>query len=343
MKFFFDESGDFGYPSAGYDCYVIAGVICPESVLPRLESLVESLKTAFEVEELHATEMNDEQRLAFATGLANTEIRFVAFASDTELDSKASIQAFRFAQAANYQDGADKYIKETTAIGQAPDEGIQEFTDRAVKRAAYSTRVSDSELVQTHYTLELIQQSLQCSLLLFHENRWRSAFGEMHFELDGKLRDKLSHGEKMLEDVLMPSLESRPDNALGVIDSWKTKPPHPFIAKYEIADVTVGDVKAEAGFDLRKIFEHGLNFVDSSSSAGVQAADLIAYSLRRAVIEPSDPNAQLIAQTLLPRSYNDSPDSIGAQIVRLGPSEGAEQDLSRFRPIALTRRSRGAA
>lgn len=337
LRFSFDESGDFGYPNDSYDCYVIAGVICPESVQPRLDSLVDRLKIAFNVDELHATKMNDEQRLSFAKGLANLDIRFVAMATDTNLDSKESIRAFRFAQADNYQQGGDRYAEETVAIGMLPDVKIKEFTDRAVKRAAFESRVSDSEIVQTHYMLELIQKSLQCSLFVFHDNRWRPAFSEMRFEIDAKLKEKLSSGEKMLEDVLMPSLGSRAENALGIVETWNTKPPHPFIQKYQVKDVKVGHVRAESGFDLRKIFEHGLTFIDSERSAGVQAADLVAYSLRRAVLHPGNRNAQTIASTLLPLSFNDGADSIGSHIVRLGPTEGDDQDLSRFRPIALTK------
>jgi hypothetical protein len=119
---------------------------------------------------------------------------------------------------------------------------------------------------------------------------------------------KLGPGEKFLQHILVPALGSNPRFVIGLPDVWKgAEPAHPFIERYERPGGWSGSRRphvVEDVIDLSAIFDEGLEFVPSESSAGVQLADVVAYSVRQAVLHPHDELAQEAYDVLRPKLRN---------------------------------------
>ena len=63
MWFYFEESGDFGYPSAGFESNVIATVIVPDRELEKVESFVADANRRWRRSELKGKKMSPARRL----------------------------------------------------------------------------------------------------------------------------------------------------------------------------------------------------------------------------------------------------------------------------------------
>jgi hypothetical protein len=124
--------------------------------------------------------------------------------------------------------------------------------------------------------------ALKRALMAYYADEWRDDFRDLWFVLDGKLPGKLAPGEKFLERMVMPAISYDERFALGVLDTWAEDPVHPFVAKYNI----------DEGIDARVVFEHGLQFADSREHAGLQLVDAVAYTVRRAILQPANEKVQ---------------------------------------------------
>ncbi|MGH2961369.1 MAG: hypothetical protein ACRDL3_04130 [Solirubrobacterales bacterium] len=79
MHFFFDESGDFVFPDAGFDCYMQAALISPDRSLPAIDDFVSQRKREWEVDELHATDLEPPQLLEIAEFLGQSDCQLLAW------------------------------------------------------------------------------------------------------------------------------------------------------------------------------------------------------------------------------------------------------------------------
>lgn len=62
-------------------------------------------------------------------------------------------------------------------------------------------------------------------------------------------------------------------------NTWGDEPVHPFAAKF---------FEPSENVSLNRIFEHGLRFEPSHEHAGLQLVDVVAYVMRRAILEPDN-------------------------------------------------------
>jgi hypothetical protein len=109
MHYYFDESGDFAFPEGRYDVYVQAAVICPDSLVDKVEHYVDNLKAALGVDELHAAELSDDQLIEICRFLGNGALQLVGQTTDTQVMTGEQISAHRREQAALLGQNFDQY------------------------------------------------------------------------------------------------------------------------------------------------------------------------------------------------------------------------------------------
>ena len=330
MHYFFDESGDFGFPSDRFDCYVQAAVICPEDYLDELRQFVEDRHRRWDCTELHATKLHPGHRLRMCRFIAESALELIAFVTDTEVVDRQAIQRWRLGQAATLRRNLDWYRKQG---GQAPD--IESWMDAAMGKAGLPTRISDSEFIQATLFVDVIFAALQKSLFLFADDTWRLAFRDFAFILDGKLPRKLGASEKFLRDSIVPILGSDARFVLGLPDTWNdADPPHPFIVRFETSGGWSGTRRQRVQddvIDLSAIFENGLRFEQSHEHAGLQIADIVAYVVRYAALNPEDERGQL-AYDLIRKKLRYL-DGRPLRLIRLSTG-GAGMSGARYRRLA---------
>jgi hypothetical protein len=273
VHYYFDESGDFAFPTEGYDVYVQAGLLCPDSFVEKVEHYVDNLKRELGVDELHAAELENEQLIGICRFLNGGPLQLVGQATDTQVMTDEQITQHRKRQAAQLEENLEQYKR---AGGKW--EGAEAWYTRHIKRAQLASRVNNAEYVQADMLVGLIHAGLFKSLVRFLDDGWRDDLVDLHFILDGKLPGKLAAGEKELNVLLLPRLGSN-DYELVVPTTWYEQPIHPFIEKFSTG---------EGKLSLNGVFEHGLRFESSHDHAGLQLVDTVAYVIRKAILEPEN-------------------------------------------------------
>jgi hypothetical protein len=313
MHLYFDESGDFAFPTDRYDVYVQAGLIVPDSFVGKVEHYVANKKSELAVKELHAAELPDEELVAICEWLNSGPLSLVGQATDTAVMTAAQLRDYRQEQAARLAENLEQY---KAAGGQWT--GADAWYTRHIKRAELSSRVSDSEYIQAHMLVGLIHAALFKSIVRYIDDSWRDDLVHFHFTLDGKLPDKLAAGEKDLDVLLVPLLGSN-DYELVVPNTWGDEPVHSFAAKF---------FEPSENVSLNRIFEHGLRFEPSHEHAGLQLVDVVAYVTRRAILEPDN--------DVIHRAYAHLRDNLrterDGQALRLvSGGGGREQEIDDYR------------
>ena len=313
MHLYFDESGDFAFPTDRYDVYVQAGLIVPDSFVGKVEHYVANKKSELAVKELHAAELPDEELVAICEWLNSGPLSLVGQATDTAVMTAAQLRDYRQEQAARLAENLEQY---KAAGGRWT--GAEAWYTRHIKRAELSSRVSDSEYIQAHMLVGLIHAALFKSIVRYIDDSWRDDLVRFHFILDGKLPDKLAAGEKDLDVLLVPLLGSN-DYELVVPNTWGDEPVHPFAAKF---------FEPSENVSLNRIFEHGLRFEPSHEHAGLQLVDVVAYVTRRAILEPDN--------DVIHRAYAHLRDNLrterDGQALRLvSGGGGREQEIDDYR------------
>jgi hypothetical protein len=328
---FFDESGDYAFPEDRFDCYVQAALVSPESTLAAIDDFVHERKREWEIDELHAVDLEPAQLLAVAEFIGHSDCQLLAHATDNVLVSPAGIAQFRLDQAARLERNLEWYRTESTKAIGAPVKEIEDWYLRHIKRAGLATQISHGEFVQAHYLVELIADALQKALIVFHEDQWSGDFRDFQFILDGKLPQKMAAGEKYLNDSIVPALGSRPNRGLAISESWKGDPPHPFVEKFGLERGRIRGQDVEGAFDLKLLFEHGLRFEPSAAHSGLQLVDAVAYIVRRAVMEPDDTTIQAAYDAFREKLRNDEGNCITIHRLRVGDED--RSSLDRYRPL----------
>lgn len=331
MFFYFDESGDYAFPDGDFDCYVQAVLICPDSALSEVDQFVSARRAAWDVDELHATELEPTQRLEIARFIGESDCQLLAHVTDTTLISKAKIEEFRLTQAGSLKRNLDWYRRESTKALGAPVKEIEEWYLRALKRAGLSSQVSHGEFIQASFMIGLILEAFQKSLIFFHEDRWRESFHDFHFTLDGKLPGKMAAGEKFLNESLLPALGSMKGQSIDTLDTWREEPAHPFVEKFSAEKGRVGGEDVADAIDLKGVFEHGLQFESSAEVSGLQLVDAAAHLVRRAVMEPGDEAAQEAYDAIRDKLRNGEGRCLTIQ--RLNVGEEDRSSLERYRQL----------
>ena len=84
VHLYFDESGDFAFPADGFDAYVQAALICPDSYLAELEECVTQMKDELGVAEVHAAELRAGRLVDICRFIGASPFSLVGQATDTQ-------------------------------------------------------------------------------------------------------------------------------------------------------------------------------------------------------------------------------------------------------------------
>lgn len=316
MHLYFDESGDFSFPSDHFDAYAQAALICPDSFVGKVEHFVANFACELGVEELHAAELPDEGLVDVCRFLDGGPISLVAQVTDTRVMTDAQITEHRQQQAAILSEDLEHYKR--AGGGWA---GAEAWYMRHVKRAALASRINNCEYVQADLFVHLIHAALFKSIVRFVDDGWRGDLASFRFILDGKLPGKLAAGEKELNVLLMPRLGSN-KYELVVPTEWYDEPVHPFVARFSEGDGKVS---------LNRIFEHGLGFESSRAHAGLQLVDTVAYVIRKAIVEPEN-DTIYAAYSLIRENLRTERDGQALRLVRYTTGQD-NLDEERYRPL----------
>lgn len=331
MYFYFDESGDYAFRENGFDCYVQAVLICPDSVLPSINAFVDGRKAAWGIQEIHASGLSLDQLGEVARFIGRSDCQLLAHVTDTVLVTQRGIAQFRLDQAASLKRNLDWYRRESTKAVGAPVPEIEEWYLRQIKRSGLATQISDSEFAQAHYLVELVVDAIQKSLLVYMGDHWRDDFRDFHFILDAKLPKKMAAGEKYLNDTIVPALGSRPRQGLVRVTAWDEEPVHPFVEKFANRKGRIAGQSVQSAIDLSLMFEHGLCFEDSRDYAGLQLVDAVAHIVRRAVLEEGDGRAQDAYDAVRSKLRNGKGESLTIHRLNVGAEE--RSSLERYAPL----------
>jgi hypothetical protein len=331
MHFYFDESGDYAFPKEGFDCYVQAGLICPEDSLSAVSEFVTGRCAEWGVAELHALELEPDQRQEIADFLDYSDCQVLAHLTDTTLITRAHLEEFRLVQAAGLKRNLDWYREASTKARRAPVTEIEDWYLRAIKRAGLSSQISHGEFLQASFLINLIRESFAKSLIVFHEDQWRESFHDFHFILDAKLPGKMAAGEKFLNDGLLPALGSMRGQSIDTVDTWRDEPVHPFEKKFSATKGRVWGEDVEEAIDLSRVFEHGLQFRPSTDEAGLQLVDAVAYIVRQAVLKQQEPSARMAYDAIRPKLRNGKGRCLTIQ--RLNVEGEDRASLGRYREL----------
>jgi hypothetical protein len=316
VHLYFDESGDFAFPAEGFDAYVQAGLICPTSFVGKIEHYVENTKRRLGVDELHASELPDEELAEICRFIVGGPLSLIAQVTDTDVMTDEQITEYRNGQAAVLERNLADYKKAGGVW-----EGAEAFYGRHIKRAALASRINNSEYVQGDLFVRLIHAAVFKSIVRYLDDAWRDDLAEFRIILDGKLPGKLAAGEKELDTLLLPRLGSN-DFALVVPTTWYEEPVHPFVERF-----SAGDKK----LSLNRLFEHGLVFADSRAHAGLQLVDVVAYVVRKAILE-LDNETIYAAYSVIRENLRTERKGQALRLVRYDSGQDAIDD-ERYRPL----------
>jgi hypothetical protein len=316
MHLYFDESGDFAFAGDRFDAYVQAALICPDSFVEKIEHYVHNAKRELGVEELHAAELPDERLIEICRFLDGGPLSLVAQVTDTQVVTDAQITEHRQEQAKLLERNLEQYKQ---AGGEW--EGAEAWYTRHIKRAALASRINNSEYVQADLFVNLIHAALFKSIVRYTDDAWHDDLADFHFVLDGKLPGKLAAGEKELNVLLVPRLGSN-DYELVVPTNWNEVPMHPFVAKFGTDGGTLS---------LNRIFEHALRFEESHAHAGLQLVDVVAYVVRKAIVEPEN-EVIYAAYSLIRENLRTERTGQALRLVRYTTGQD-NLDENRYRPV----------
>lgn len=288
MWFFFDESGDFTFPAGRFDAYTQAVVICPDSKLEEVDQWTKAKQGEWGVVELHGSELSDDQVWEVCRFLRALGLPAVVQATDTLAVTLKDIEQHRLTQAVRLHENAEMW---KAAGGQG--DAIPQWYDRHIKATAFEGRLNHSEWLQANSLVDLFHWALNKSVIAHLDDEYRPDFEVFRFVLDRKLPGKLASGEKHLDAVLLGYLASNPEKmSLIQVKEWAEPPLHPYYANFTN--------EADTGFDLTKLFSHGLEFESSHDHAGLQLADVLAYTARRRIVDPANETISWAWQTVKP-------------------------------------------
>lgn len=288
MRYGFDESGGFAFPTSGFDSCAVGAVACPDSALSFLEAEFARLCGAWGYDEIHAAAMTPAQLHKVSAVIGVSDVVWAAVYTDTRLLPIAQQEDFRRRQV----DVADRGIANSATL--ADDERRKAQAQQTRNRIKHATRVGAGEYLEFLMLLpRAIGDILAGSLRAHRDARWGADLAHLRFESDRKLTSKLSMGEKTLAAALPYFMANNDQFTLDIPATWSDA--HPFLTNHR--DATLGTIT------VARILGPGIEFVDSASSPMVQAADVIAHVARRAAAEAADTAAQTAYRLMRRRGF----------------------------------------
>lgn len=302
MNIFIDESGSFVSANHAESWNAVAALVAPETARKEIESIVNRARSSRHnqiLQEIKLREINEDQYFEFLYQLGRLPIALFCVATDAGLNSLDTVKQHQIQQAEKIRINIPKMRFES---------GKQGLGKLANDIAALPPQLYMQLICQ----VELIYETFIGSVTYFVQ-RHPKCLREIRWRIDQKNSDKTAFEaafEKIAPAVLQSKSLERPFPMIRECD-------YSSMAHYEFTKETLptylkGDYGIEtkdSAWNIGKILRDNMKFVDSKSSAGVQAADLIVSGIRRCLRrEFSDNNtAADLLGSLMVQSMNRQP------------------------------------
>lgn len=279
MWSYFEESGDFGYPSSGFESNVLATVIVPDRELDRVGSFVAASNKRWGRVELKGRKMSPARRLRVCEFIADTDIILVATMTDNLLIPSGELVGHRLRQAAAV---ADAYARSESR--QRGDTAALATRDRLIGKFGLESELPNDAFIQFLMLMPIhFRDAIQAALFYYRDPAFRDEFARLRFVFDGKKVSDRAEGEELLVEVLPGIMAHDRRFVWTVPDEISNDHDHPYFAEHRFP----GD-NDPRGVGVRQLLRDGLQFETSQDFAGIQLADVVAYTVRRAAMNPDE-------------------------------------------------------
>jgi hypothetical protein len=276
MYVYVDESGTFTAPRSAHRVSAVAAVVIPES---QRRSLVRSLARVMPASrsdsssERKGSSLSETEASAILGVAGSYNVVAEICAIDTGLQSEESIKAFQQAQA------------ERMIAGLTPEHAPAWWSWSHNLRAA-TLKLPTQLFVQSMLTMTLLSNLLETATI-FCALRMPRELARFRWRIDAKDRS-ITPYEKLWTETIMPMAQSKSMRE-PIITLSEGNYAH--MERFSVAREDAPQKLQEhmeltgrpGGFDLRKIFQEDLQFVDSRNDVGVRLADVVASVFTRAV------------------------------------------------------------
>lgn len=292
MWFYFEESGDFGYPTSGFESDVLVTVIVPDRELKRVESFVSESNKRWRRSELKAKKMSPTRRLRVCEFIATANIAIAATMTDNLLIPLGELVDHRIRQAVM---AANAYAR-----SEAPKRGdlsALATRDRLVGKFGLESELPNDAFIQFLMLMPIhFRDAIQAALFYYRDPAFQDEFARLRFVFDGKTVNKRAEGEELLVEVLPGIMAGDRRFVWNVPPEISDDHGHPYFTEHRFR--REDDPRAVG---VRELLQEGLQFEASHDFAGIQLADVVAYVIRRAAMNPGESLTQQAFGALLPK------------------------------------------
>jgi Protein of unknown function (DUF3800) len=310
MLFVSDESGGFNLSASAWDPSLWSTLVCPPSCAPKLRDQTLAWCEQWGVEELHGSELKSEQRREVATFLGAQEIIWLATVIDSGMMSASEAEQWRADQVAIF----DQSWAESEERGTMHSRYVG-MKDKVRRLLANPRKVRPTPFVQFGIVAPShIYESAKAAIRHYEDPRWSDDWTDQALIFDQK-DIKPEGGQRLLREVLTPVLAGKVITlGMGYQDKG-----HP-----------LRQATSNGGLNVLEFCGGEPRFVDSRQEPLVQLADLIGWTMRRVITNPSDQETMTDYRLLKLRCYRSSPSPIRL-FTRRDPKT---LDLSRYTHLA---------
>jgi hypothetical protein len=306
VLFVSDESGGFDLARPMWDPSLWVTLIAPPKTAATLRRQMADWCALWDVAELHATGLGPEQRHAVAARLAATDLIWTATGTDRELINLAEAEQWRDAQAANL----------LTAFSRS--EGRGSIDPRYAGRGSELHRLALNRRrlpmpAFVQYGIVAPRHYADCvngALRAFAGESYRDAWANRELLVDDKGPGR-QRGPIFMRELLYPILATLPLSL-----------PLAYQAAYHPLSALRRSMK------ISDFFEGDPTFVTSHQEPLVQAADLIAWIVRRRLTHPDDQATARTYRVLVRRAVE-----VDGLRVRMMYRSGPVPDDARYRVL----------
>jgi hypothetical protein len=303
LNFYFDESGDFSLPAVGTEkASTCAGLAVPDSSLQAFESEFRAWRQAL----IPAETRNGEPKGA----LLRRETRRLFF---DHLDRVPHILTVPTILDLGIQGKlAPRDLKElSSAEGMRRAGQFEEKERLKIERLARQVaRLGEPQLLRLHAMADCIELSLRHAMLFRSSGNLGNSWNRIRIRVDWTSPQPGSREEQVMRASLPVAIINRSVKKPFMLLEGAHGPDHPLTINFD----------SEEGLRMSKILED-LEFVDSRSDIGIQAADILANSLRLAASDLSNHNHDLEWYRRFMRHSCLGPNSnLGLILIGAGPT-----------------------
>ncbi len=275
MNIYIDESGTFANPqNRKHTISTVAALVVPETQLVALEAGFQDLKESWGTpeQEVKGSKLDEDQVSAVIKLLTSFDVILELAVVDLGLSVDDNITAHKHIQADKLSEHIDPQrspiLAENTRLLQEKLKGI-----------------SNPLYVQSWLVVQVIWRAVQTSTIYFCQ-RIPNELENFNWIVDAKDRDRIAYEEYWLTVIAAFTQTMSIQDPFIMLDEGDYsafKKYYRPVPDYLLEHVPDLDTQ-QSHLDATRIFKESLTFVDSRDNCGIQLADILATTFRRALV-----------------------------------------------------------